>query len=461
MTEVYIKYFFIVLCGFYLYVKILHLDIPFRQGLLTMSCALLMPVPIYYTQKYAPYLTISLIVLTSTLIAERNYGTRLSISLVTSAIALAFSYFAFSAASIMLSPFMFLLLSIMDNTHICYIITHALLGIIQLGLSSLPFRLSRLKNGMPFLMQKSSNKAGIAISIFILIAASFYNVYKINDILFILLIACTSICGLLLLIWWRRRLTNNYLEKLRTNEIQALENEIIELKAENDHLSKIIHKDNKLIPAMELAVREMLYSYPISNEIQHKKACELLQSLQNLSAERMGTLSSYEEQNAHLPLTSNVRLDALIKYMHQKSAAHHIHFDFTPNANINYMVECIIAEDDLSTLIADLTENAIIATKEKPQKNILLNIGIENQSYCLDVFDSGIPFEKDTISKLGKVRTTTHADTGGSGIGLMTAFEIIHQYHASFTINETINNQLYTKKVSISFDNQDQVSVIR
>jgi hypothetical protein len=64
-----------------------------------------------------------------------------------------------------------------------------------------------------------------------------------------------------------RGLTKTYLARLRTEEIRALENivrekeqRIAQLEQQNEALSRIIHKDNKLIPAMELAVREFLES---------------------------------------------------------------------------------------------------------------------------------------------------------------------------------------------------------
>ncbi len=63
-----------------------------------------------------------------------------------------------------------------------------------------------------------------------------------------------------------------------------------------------------------------------------------------------------------------------------------------------------------------------------------------------------IPFQPDTLLKIGKKRTTTHSDTGGSGIGLMTVFELIKKYNASFLIDESINNEFFAKNVSVVFD---------
>ena len=70
------------------------------------------------------------------------------------------------------------------------------------------------------------------------------------------------------------------------------------------------------------------------------------------------------------------------------------------------------------------------------------------------IYDSGEYFSKDVLKKLGKKRATTHKKDGGTGIGLMTTFEILKKYNASFSIDETINNPQYTKCVAITFDDK-------
>lgn len=145
--------------------------------------------------------------------------------------------------------------------------------------------------------------------------------------------------------------------------------------------------------------------------------------------------------------------------MQHKMFTCQIAFNFTLNANINYMMTKIIDEDSLNTLIADIVENAIIATRNQLTKNILLSIDLENNCYCINIFDSGIPFESDTFLYIGKKRYTTHQNSGGSGIGLMTTFEILKKYSASFIIDETINATTYTKKIAICFDALSQFRV--
>lgn len=73
----------------------------------------------------------------------------------------------------------------------------------------------------------------------------------------------------------------------------------------------------------------------------------------------------------------------------------------------------------MNTLLADLVENAIIAIRSRTSKRILVSISISEGHYLIDVFDGGIPFEAETIINLGLKKITTHADSSGSGIGLV------------------------------------------
>ena len=58
---------------------------------------------------------------------------------------------------------------------------------------------------------------------------------------------------------------------------------------------------------------------------------------------------------------------------------------------------------------------------------------------------------------LGLTRHTTHADNGGSGIGLVTTYESLQKYGASFMIEEyEPDSGLFTKKISVTFNNLRQ-----
>lgn len=78
----------------------------------------------------------------------------------------------------------------------------------------------------------------------------------------------------------------------------------------------------------------------------------------------------------------------------------------------------------------------------------------------IDIFDSGVAFEQETLINFGREKTTTHANAGGSGIGLMTVFEILNFYSASFIIEEfSDSDNTFSKKISVKFDNLNQYIV--
>ena len=57
---------------------------------------------------------------------------------------------------------------------------------------------------------------------------------------------------------------------------------------------------------------------------------------------------------------------------------------------------------------------------------------------------------------MGRKKITTHKDSGGSGIGLYTTFEILKRHKASFILDETIDSDIFVKKISILFDGCEQ-----
>ncbi len=70
--------------------------------------------------------------------------------------------------------------------------------------------------------------------------------------------------------------------------------------------------------------------------------------------------------------------------------------------------------------------------------------------------NSGEFFNTDILLNFGIKKATTHLHEGGSGIGLITVYEILRKYKASFILDELDNNTLFSKKLSISFNNLNQ-----
>ena len=163
-----------------------------------------------------------------------------------------------------------------------------------------------------------------------------------------------------------------------------------------------------------------------------------------------------------LPSTNIKGLDDIFDYFSKKYSNDNIEFNLQVNESIPYLVENIIKQSDLETLIGDLLENALIAVNasDKTFRSVLVIIGVSGNYYEFTVFDSGTPFEPATLMQLGKERVTTHAVTGGSGIGFMTIFETMKKCGASLIINEKMPNERdYSKSITIRFNGENRYMV--
>ncbi|UOO38218.1 hypothetical protein IZU99_02890 [Oscillospiraceae bacterium CM] len=151
-----------------------------------------------------------------------------------------------------------------------------------------------------------------------------------------------------------------------------------QLRQQVNALSKIIHKDNKLIPALDYAVRQYLLTAETETDpaVRLSKAKSLLAQVEAASQERRGILTDYETGSKKLPETSVPSVDSLLLYMFQKAKEQGVVFDVSVTGSVKYLIEKVASEQDVNTLLADLIENAAIAMKRCPAKNLMVHIGI-------------------------------------------------------------------------------------
>ena len=453
----FIKNLGLIICCIYCFIKLLHLST--KKNISTFSIfAILLSVFSIFTDSYFSYMTLPILIIITAVFCSYITKTNITISITTTIIAFALSYILFAIATSITAAFTLLLP--LDNFRYLF---QLLCCLLQLLLMPIPFCFKRTKNGMPFLQQKIYSFPVIAVSILVLFAAITINssMYKI---LFLNLLFLLLIFSLLIYLYWKRNLTKTYIDKLNErnltnlNHVLSEKNEYInKLEAENRRLAKIIHKDNKLIPAMELAVRNYLTALANKDTDTLSTGRQLLAELEKLSEERRGIILHQDRQCQKLPSTKVTSIDNLLIYMQQKALESDITFNTTISCDIPYFIEHIMEETELNTLLADLIENALIATRCNQRHHILLSIGIVSDAYSINIFDSGIPFTKKVITNWGLTQITTHETDGGSGIGLMTTYDIIKKHNASFMINEFASaNGLYTKEVAVLFNNLNQ-----
>lgn len=345
-------------------------------------------------------------------------------------------------------------------------IEYILIGVIQITLVYLFFKIKRFKDGFAFLKNDKLNRkiASITISIIVL-SISIILGLQYNAWVETFLIVGIAVGGILMIYWIKKSITKYYKEKMkeRTVEIQQeqikqQDEKIKDLQTELADVLQINHKYSHRISAMEKAVTKLGTKLQANEEFAEEYG-DILSSIKKLSKEYKEEVASVIKETK-LPKTNIFSTDNLLEYMKQEAEKDKISFELKIDFDINEILETKIPQNKLETMLADHIRDAIIAINcsENKDRRIKVVLDKEDNNYQIKFYDTGREFEIETLSKLGLKRTTTHKATGGSGIGFMTTFETLKQCKASLIIEE-YSNQEYTKAVIIKFDNKNEYRI--
>lgn len=339
--------------------------------------------------------------------------------------------------------------------------------LIELIIILIFFKIRRFTKGLDFLYNKSNNEyieiiminiSCFMIFLYCILGADQENMTKR---IFITL----AILSIIMIIMIQKTLTLYYKQKLLSKTIEDYKNELADkdeqikkLSEEKYEISKLNHQFYNRQKALELKVQEVISDINIEagNEL------AIVKQIDDLSKEYSKGLEGIKGLDK-LPSTNVEEIDDMFKYMQAECKKNDIDFKLQINGNINHMINKIIQKNKLETLIGDHIRDAIIAINAGNNKfrSILTILGIKDDCYELCIYDSGVEFTIDTLLKLGIEPTTTHRDTGGSGIGFMTTFETMKETKASLIINEkstpSVND--YTKAVTIRFDGKNEYRI--
>lgn len=460
MAITYFKYFFIFLCSCYVYHKLLHIKITICKTTISMFfCVFSAIIPCLLGEKLIFFKNFFPIFMLMVFMAI-TYHNKLNIAFVTSTIAFGISYL-FYPLLVLFFSFISYFLEKNPNDILYMIIATFFIGITQFISTCLIFKIKRLKSGMPFLIYDISSGAGIIVCFIIMIIIIFLGIIELTFLSFFGSIGIIIICGFVLYYWWKAQLKKDYKYQLILRELEILRADNEALKADNERLSAMIHHDNKFIPAMKMAVSDFIKSYKFENPLTiDNKVNRLINMLNDLEQSRTATILSHSRINPFIDKTNYSNVNSILHYLSSRADNENVSFEFKLKAELSPLIDNAINENNFSTLLADLIENAIIATRESSTKLVTVDITFEQDGfYYINILDTGPLFDSEVLLYLGKRRYTTHKKNGGSGIGLMTVFEILSQSKASFIIDETITSD-YTKKVSICFDNLNEYRII-
>ena len=320
-------------------------------------------------------------------------------------------------------------------------------------------KIKRFQNGFQVFENEKNIGLGLALSsVVFIITCIDLNENSDKDIVFIIVILGVLLFGFGLYLWIRRSITAHYRERLQLKSeehykeiLEKRKKEIEKLTQSNEYLAKIVHRDNHLMYALDASVDAYFNS---TNETDKDT---LLRELQTLAKERGELIAREQLDSKLLPTVGNHLIDGAINDLYVKAAAHGIDFNLTVSSTVDEIIGKYISQTDLQTLLSDHIKDAIIAVESRGEAGgkILVNLSMQKENYVIDIYDNGVEFDIETLSKLGLERVTTHSDTGGSGIGFMTTFETLNKAYASLVITEFENKTPFSKSVTFRFDGEN------
>lgn len=332
------------------------------------------------------------------------------------------------------------------------------------------FKIRRFKNGFSFLQNKANGEyldiIMINISAVIMFAYCLFGKGTGNGAIVKQILFPFIILVVIMIIMIQKTLTVYYKQKQLEKNIQEYEkeikdkdNKIEELSKEKFEISKLNHEFYNRQKAMQLKVDNLLSNMntEMANEI------SVIDQINNLSKEYSNKLEEIKHIEK-LPTTEIEEIDDMFKYMQSECIKNNIDFKLQINGNIRHLVNKIIPQEKLVTLIGDHIRDAIIAVNHSQNKfrSIVTVLEEKDKIYELRISDTGIEFEPKTLLKLGLEPATTHKEEGGTGIGFITTFETLKETKGTLIIEEKhpMKENDFTKTLIFRFDGKAEYKIL-
>ena len=452
-----IKLFFINICTYYIDFRMTNIPITKSNSkkIINVILIILITVICKITKEYAnfSYGIISIVFFIGILFSlesKKNLGN----SLIVTMISLTINYIIFAISAI-IDFFIFFILNIRNDYINVFIMLTIYMSLVLYFL-----RIKRLKKGLAFFQTKlKSEYLDILILniscviLFSIIILSNYGATVGRNLIFGL-----GIFAILMFITIQKSLQSYYKQKMLVKdleetkaELEEKKKEVEELEKENLEFSKVSHSIAHKQRALEFKLNELSMKTEIADEIGIKDR------IKNLNKDLR------KEPVIVLDKTEIPEIDDMLAFMQSECIENKIDFQLQLSGNLYTMINHYIDKEDLEILLADHIKNAIIAIGygDNDNKSILVRLGKLDGNYGLYIYDSGIEFEIETLLNLGKKPSTTHKDSGGTGMGFMNTFDTLRKYEASFIIEEygepVTDN--FTKALKFKFDKKEEFRI--
>lgn len=361
MSEIILKYFFMFICSLLFCMKIYNLNIKINNILIISIFSLIYSFIFYISKKYISTFSIMLyvfLVFIFIILIHRQCNSKLFFL---SLISTTFSIIIMFIPLFITSAFVFYFfenIELVGNNGILDIAIFGISGVIQIIITVFFCKNKRLINGMKLLIENKNSDLFIYISFTILTLYSVFSYFNTGDLYYIIPFVSIVLLSVAIYFILKTSITRLYLESLKTKEFEEMKHQIERLKEDNEKMASQIHKDNKMIPVMQFAVMELI-KYCQNDE----KLISLKTTLEKLSQERKDLIT---QKISNIKTCGVLEIDAIFRYYEINAKENNINIEFDID-NIDIKTALV---PDLSTIICDLCENAIIATKEEAIKHI-------------------------------------------------------------------------------------------
>ena len=453
-----IKIFYLCIFTYYINFKLINkkVKMTLKKVLIILFCMIFISVICRFIKNVLGFsYNIIFMVLLINILFKISTKERFTYSLLITIISLSINYIIFLISAFVAYNFV-LIFNVREIYTGLFLILCAYLIFIYVFL-----KIKRLKKGFAFLQKNTRNEyidifildISIVIIFCIIIISNYDKLFTRRIVVGLIIFSVFMVITIQksLQLYYKQKLQEREVEEIK-EELKNKDKEIAELEKENLKLNKKNHSIAHKQKSLEYELEQMLLNKQTVDE-NHVK-----DKIENLSKEMQNETVSVE-----LTKTDINEIDNMLKYMQSECVKNKIDFELQVNGNIHHMVNTHIGKEDLEILIADLIKNAIIAINhsENINKSILVRLGLIDGFYSLYVYDSGIEFEIETLKNFGIKPSTTHADDGGTGMGLMNIFDTLKKSKASLIIDEYGKpvEDNFTKVIKIIFDNRNEYKI--
>ena len=387
----------------------------------------------------------------------------IKVSFIVTFASLAFTYIISFISTILVTIVLHLIFNIPYTNPVILLI----IDLLNIGFTFYFFKVKKFKNGFTIIKSQLDKSYIDILFLIIIVIVLFMNFVSnvLSDISGMYLVFSFLILIILSILIVQKTFTVTHKHKNLIKNIKYTEQELSETKQKLE--TALSEKRNLVQSNHEFYHRQKALSQKLDELMilqAHSADTEVSEEISDI-IDRINKMSDEYKTKTHtLPNLEkcNIKsIDDMFSYMQYECYKNDIEFILKYNCDINHIINNNINESQLETLLGDFIRNSIIAINhsENSYRSIMVVFGIKDDAYELCVFDSGIPFEINTLINLGLQPASTHLDEGGTGSGFISTFETINSCNASFIINE-ITGTNYTKSLEIKFDNKHEYIII-